>query len=94
MIDPWGSIQIIVHMHMVGSGYDGVGDGRWGTRTEMVGVCLGKGKARWWQRCKLNMIDIVGIVLDVVKAFGVLRREGFLSSGNGFKVGRTGSSYH
>ena len=37
------------------------------------------------------MIDIVGVVLDVVKALGVLRREGFLGSGEGLKVGRTGS---
>ena len=91
MSNPRGSIQIIVHVHMVGSGYDGVGDGRWGARIEMVRACMGKCKARWWQRGKLNMINIVGILLDVVKAFGVLRRKGFPSSGNGFEVGRTGS---
>ena len=91
MIDAWGGVQIIVHVHMVGSGYDGVVDGRWGTRIETVRACMGKCKARQWRRCKRNMIDVVGIVLDVVKAFGVLGREGFPSSGDGFKVGRTGS---
>ena len=77
---------------MVGCGHDGVIDGRsWGTRIETVRACMGKCKARQWQRCKLNMIDVVGIVLDVVKAFGELGREGFPSSGDGFEVGRTGS---
>ena len=37
------------------------------------------------------MVNIFGVVLDVVKALRVLRRESFLGSGNGFEVGRTGS---
>ena len=76
---------------MVGSGHDGVIDGRFGTRIETVRACMGKCKAGWWWRDKLNMINIVGIMLDVVKAIGVRGREGFPSSGDRFEVGGTGS---
>ena len=90
VVDPRGSIQIIIHMHMVGSGYDGIIDGRWGSRIELVWSCRGKRKVGWQWQCENNVIDVLGIVWDVVKALGILGREGFPISGNGFKVGRTG----
>jgi hypothetical protein len=76
---------------MVGSGDDGVGDGRWGTRIETVWAGLGKGKARQWRRCKLDIINVVRVMLNGVKAFGILGREGFPGSGDGFEVRRAGS---
>ena len=91
MISARGSVQVVVHVHMVGSWYDGVIDGGWHARIEMVRACLGKYKVSQWWKCKLNVINLFGVVQDIMKAFGVFRREGFPCSGNGFEVGRTGS---
>ena len=75
---------------MVGSGDDGVSDGGWGVRIKTVWVGLGEVETRQWRRCKLDIIDIVGIMLNGVKAFRILRRECLPSSGDGFKVRRAG----
>ena len=85
-----GAAHRLYDVHVVGSGDDGVGDGRWGARIETVWAGLGEVKTRQCQRCKLDIIDIVGIMLNGVKAFRILRRECFPSSGDGFKVRRAG----
>ena len=90
MVDAGGGIQIIIHMHVVGSGDDGVSDGWWGARIETVWAGLGEVEARQRRRCKLDIIDIVGIMSSGVKAFGILGRECFPSSGDGFEVRRAG----